>query len=140
MSVKTVVPWLNLNMSELKDMTWNYTEKWRPPFWAALVVKTCRLTSLCGVNDNRWYHKKKRNSEGWRLKNIFWAASDLLARLHPACFATTTYPQSQIGGYFFQSLIHMCTCFIFFDTGIIFWEAMNLQSGYSLFCHFPDYF
>ena len=38
---------------------------------AAVVVKTCRLTSLCGVNDNRWYHKKKRNSEGWRLKNIF---------------------------------------------------------------------
>ena len=60
--------------------------------WAAVVVKTCRLTSLCGVNDNRWYHKKKRNSEGWRLKNIFRA---IAAACPPP---THTYPQSQFGG------------------------------------------
>lgn len=27
---------------------------------ASLVVKTCRLTSLCGVNDNRRYHKRTK--------------------------------------------------------------------------------
>ena len=45
--------------------------KWRPPFWAAVVVKTCRLTSLCGVNDNRRYHSSQEEEGFWSSASFY---------------------------------------------------------------------